>query len=186
MPTRRKISRGSANQLLFCKNKQKNNKIPENIIKYFFCCCMLSCCTWHPTPDSTPEALWLSLSILYIQCLQVPPGSSNPAFTPVFPFYDWAESGAPCSYHASFINVLKSPDLTDSATAQEQKHLFLTGILLSPSCIFSPSINLSSTSWSVTYTSIFNCCFKPFQLQNSLEKFQTHTVFQRYNVSSEE
>lgn len=48
MPTRRKISRGSANQLPFCKNKQKNNKIPENIIKYFFCCCMLSCCTWHP------------------------------------------------------------------------------------------------------------------------------------------
>lgn len=30
MPTRRRISTGSANQLLFCKNKQKNNKIPEN------------------------------------------------------------------------------------------------------------------------------------------------------------
>lgn len=41
---RRKISRGSANQLLFCKNKQKNNKIPEKSsnISFAAVCCLVA------------------------------------------------------------------------------------------------------------------------------------------------
>lgn len=55
-----------------------------------------------------------NLSCIFRQHLHVPPGSSDPAFNScMFPFYDWVVSGGPCSYHVSFVYVLKKswPDI---------------------------------------------------------------------------
>lgn len=42
MPTRRKISRGSANQLLFCKNKQTNNPRKQSKISFDTVCSLVA------------------------------------------------------------------------------------------------------------------------------------------------
>lgn len=118
-----------------------------------------------------------NLSCIFKQHLYVPPGSSDPAFTScMLPFYDWVESGAPCSYHTSFINVLKKP-WPDIQCHCSRKYLINAAIShwhSNFSLLYLLSQHLLVFNILKCHIYIyFNCCFKPFQLQNSLDKIQT-------------
>lgn len=148
------------------------------ITRSSFRCSMLSCCTLHPTPDSIPGDFGFpNPSCISRQSLYASPGSSDPDFTScVFPFYDWVESGAPSWYHTSCINALKKP------WPDIQCHCSRTDLINPPFSLWHSNFSLLFLLFqhllifnilSVTYTCIFNCCFKPFQLQHSLDMIQT-------------